>query len=108
MDPKKYDPRNGGSLARRKNQYEVETEAPGIMGSVLMAWLIGGGGAGMILGLVEPLHTSGSMARDRYRAAEILKNHRGQLSKDERQFADDLWNRVKPSDAARIDLRHGV
>ena len=78
------------------------------MGSVLVAWLISGGGAGMILGLVDPLHKSGNMSRDRFRAAEILQKHRGQLTQDERQFADDLWNRVKPSDAFRIDLRRGV
>ena len=78
------------------------------MGSVLLAWLIGGGGAGMILGLVDPLHKSGNMARDRYRAAEILQKHRRQLSQHERQFADDLWNRVEPSDASKIDLKHGV
>jgi hypothetical protein len=78
------------------------------MGSVLVAWLISGGGAGIILGLVDPLHKSGNLARDRFRAAEILQKHRGQLSKDESQFADDLWNRVKLSDAFRIDLKHGV
>ena len=78
------------------------------MGSVLLAWLISGGGAGNILGLVDPLHKSGSMARDRFRAAEILQKHRGQLSQEESQFADDLWNRVKPSATFRIDLKRGV
>ena len=48
------------------------------------------------------------MARDRFRAAEILQKHRGQLSQDEKQFTDDLWNRIKPSDAFKIDLKRGV
>ena len=78
------------------------------MGSVLLTWLIGGGGLGMILGLVDPLHKSTSMARDRFQAARILQIHRDLLTEEERRFADDLWNRVKPSDAFKVDLKRGV
>ena len=78
------------------------------MGSALLAWLIGGGGLGMILGLAEPLHKSGKVHRKLFRAAEILQAHRGQLSEEERQFADGVWHQVQPSDAYRIDLRRGV
>ena len=78
------------------------------MGSALLAWLIGGGGLGMILGLAEPLHKSGKVHRKLFRASEILQAHRNQLTKTERQFAEELWNQVKPSDGYRIDLRRGV
>ena len=78
------------------------------MGSVLLAWLIGGGGLGTILGLVDPLHKSTSVARDRFQAARILHTHRDRLTEEEKRFADDLWNRVKPSDAFHIDLKRGV
>lgn len=78
------------------------------MGTALLAWLIGGGGLGTLLGLVDPIQKTNKVSRDRFRAAQILYSHRNALTADEKQFAEDLWNRIKPSEAHMIDLRRGV